>query len=190
MSRLRIVCTGGEPGKVVEARKALESIRALLTTEIGVSQCKIGELVDEALEPRRRTYPMINGMVSSFCDVFATIVDDDGKESVPITNITSIAWRAAQGSEPTTATLEFFDVDVELEVRDSDVMRLDVGRVARAARRLAAAVEARRVSLERHPCTGENDTEAGRADWAVCTTEYEAAIADVVDSTLNAEVRK
>lgn len=54
-------------------------------------------------------------MLPCWQEVSLTLVDDDGSET-PITNVMGITWRAAAGAEPASATLEFIDVDVDVEV--------------------------------------------------------------------------
>lgn len=79
-------------------------------------------------EPVRRHeyvsgYPVSVHRPATWSDTFLTLISDDGTEH-PITNVSGVTYRAAQGSELATATLEFFDVDVELDVDLSPLERL------------------------------------------------------------------
>lgn len=58
-------------------------------------------------------YSVILSTPASWTDVFVTLIADDGTEQA-ITNIEGIAWSVRQG-EAATATLEFIDVDLNVE---------------------------------------------------------------------------
>ncbi len=60
-------------------------------------------------------------MVAGWKDVDVRLVDDDGSEH-PITNVTSIVFRCAQGLEPASATLEFENVELDAELDEDTVV--------------------------------------------------------------------
>lgn len=58
-------------------------------------------------------FPVMLSIPASWSDVSVTLVSDDGTEH-EITNVEGITWRVSQG-EMATATLEFTDVDLDVE---------------------------------------------------------------------------
>jgi hypothetical protein len=60
-------------------------------------------------------YPVIVSTPASWTDTEVLLVADDGTEHA-ITNISAIRWSAQQGTELPVATLEFFDVDLDVDV--------------------------------------------------------------------------
>lgn len=57
-------------------------------------------------------------MPSSFLDVDVCIIGADGAET-KLTNVSAITWRVRNDGEQATATLEFTDVDVEVDAEAS-----------------------------------------------------------------------
>ena len=130
MSRLRITCHGEEPAKETSARDALKAIVATADAlEVGNERESLGRMIalaTAALNPPPSRYPTVNGRVAEWFDVFLEHIDDDGK-GTPIHNVTSITWRAAQGNSPTSATIEFFDVEIDAELEVARSFSVDVG---------------------------------------------------------------
>ena len=139
MSRIRITCHGEAPAAHHDARRALEKIAAVLASPGSAEAAAFGStatleearaIAHAALNPPPPRWPVINATPAQWCDVFLELVDDDGKTH-PIHNVTGITWRAAQGTEPASATIDFFDVDIDAELEVHRAFSVDVGGNAR-----------------------------------------------------------
>lgn len=65
-------------------------------------------------------YPIINGVMTSLVDCYFYAVDDDGNET-PLHGVTAFAIDCSEPTEAIRATIQFVDVDINIEAETDDV---------------------------------------------------------------------
>jgi hypothetical protein len=65
-------------------------------------------------------YPRINGVQTSLVDCYFYAVADDGTEE-PLHGVTAFAIDCSEPTEALRATIQFVDVDIDIEAETSDI---------------------------------------------------------------------